>query len=260
MSSGGRICYKGTLAYWEDGCRSQTPPVRARSSCPAEGQHSPLNRSDEIAYDPMWSKHKHAGRSEEAFRELETLVQLACRSGASCVGILRPGDVPVEDRLADVCLETRCEGYSLSCSCPPNVSGPQGFRELTKNMQHALVIRIDIPQAAMFSEERHEIFWLLHTTVSTLERAAVELGYTESSAFAAGSCKKIFCRSHAACRRVSEGGTCRNPQHARPSMSGFGINVSKMLKIAGCDQHAPREGQEPDAEPMTWVAGLLLVG
>jgi predicted metal-binding protein len=126
-------------------------------------------------------------------------------------------------------------------------------------MDVALVIRIDIPRAIMFSDERYEVFLLLHEIVSTLERAAVNLGYGKSRAFAGGSCKRIFCRNHAACMVLS-GGECRNPQHARPSMSGFGINVAKMLKMAGCTTGAPPDPEDPNPEPMTWVAGLVMVG
>ena len=164
---------------------------------------------------------------------MNELKQLAFRLGAGAVGIIGAGDVPVDDDLANVCRETPCEAYGLSPSCPPHVSGPAGFRKLIRKTRHAVVIRLDVPSSIMFSNERNEVMQLLHEIVSGVERAAVRMGYTESKGFAGGSCKKIFCREHAACRVLSGEGECRNPQYARPSMSGFGINVLKLLQKAG---------------------------
>ena len=85
------------------------------------------------------------------------------------------------------------------------------------------------------------------------------MGYAESKAFAGGSCKKIFCREHAACRVLSGEGECRNPQYARPSMSGFGINVLKLLQKAGIQaDKTPVRADYPD-ESMSWTAGLVMV-
>ena len=123
-----------------------------------------------------------------------------------------------------------------------------------------MVIRIDIPETIMFSNERNEVLGLVHEVVSGVEQAAVRMGYTESKAFAGGSCKKIFCSHHAACRVLSQQGACRNPQYARPSMSGFGINVGKMLKMAGCAMETTAGRDNSGREPMTWAAGLVMVG
>ncbi len=192
--------------------------------------------------------------------KLNELMQLAFRLGAGAVGIIGAGDVPVDDDLAKVCRETPCEAYGLSLSCPPHVSGPAGFRKLIRKTRHAVVIRLDVPSSIMFSNECNEVMQLLHEIVSGVERAAVRMGYAESKGFAGGSCKKIFCREHAACRVLSGQGECRNPQYARPSMSGFGISVLKLLQNAGIPMDkTPVRADYPD-ESMSWVAGLVMVG
>jgi predicted metal-binding protein len=86
------------------------------------------------------------------------------------------------------------------------------------------------------------------------------MGYSDSRAFAGGCCKDIFCRDHEGCRVLSGDGQCRNPQYARPSMSGFGINVSKLMHVAGWPADINIHEADSDTASMTWVAGLIMIG
>lgn len=166
----------------------------------------------------------------------------------------------MDDSLANLCRETPCDAYGLSKNCPPHVSGPDGFRELKRKMDDALVFRMDIPEAVMFSNDRNEVFGLVQETVAALEKAAIQMGYPASRGFAGGSCKHIFCRDHGACRILSKKGECRNPDRARPSMSGFGINVGELLKKAGISPNNAIPHSNKVTEKMSWVAGLVLIG
>jgi hypothetical protein len=69
----------------------------------------------------------------------------------------------------------------------------------------------------------------------------------------------LFCRDHIDCRVLAEGGACRNSHRARPSMSGFGINVSKLMKSAGWHLDRITRDTDPDDVPMGSVSGLVLV-
>jgi len=192
--------------------------------------------------------------------ELNNLVQTAIRLGASDAGIIPSADIVVDDDLAKLCNgDPPCENYGLAPSCPPHVSGPAGFRNWQKASRYAIVVRIDIPTAIMFSSERREVMQLLHEIVASVEMEASGMGYNDSKAFAGGSCKKIFCREHAQCRVLAEPGECRNPQSARPSMSGFGINVSELLQSAGWPGKMASPKEASDSESMTWVAGLIVL-
>ena len=191
---------------------------------------------------------------------LEELIQLAFRSGASGATAISTGDISVEDDLANLCREPRCESYGLSTSCPPNVSGPSGFRELLKNFKHAIVIKIDVPLDILLSSERSGIMRLLHEIDAGIEQAAVKTGYPSSKAFAGGSCKKIFCHDYEGCRVLTEGGECRNPRHARPSMSGFGINVSKLMHAAGWTMNRYNSEADSDTATTAPICGLILIG
>lgn len=191
---------------------------------------------------------------------LEQLVQLAIRSGASKAAIISTDDISVEENLANLCRNPQCRNYGLSSSCPPHVSGPAGFRKYLKNKKNAIVIRIDLLSTVLFSDQRREIMQLLHEIVAGIEQAAVTMGFTDSKAFAGSSCKEIFCHDHAECRVISNNGKCRNPQSARPSMSGYGINVSKLMEAAGWPLKINNRQDETGDEPMSWVAGLIIIG
>jgi len=192
-------------------------------------------------------------------RHLKELVQLAYRLGASNAGLVSARDIRVEDNLAALCLKPRCEHYGLSPGCPPHVSGPAAFRRWLEKCSHAIAIRIVVPSSVLFSDERREVMQLLHEIVAGIEQAAVDRGYTDSKAFAGGSCKHIFCRAHADCRVLSENGSCRNPQSARPSMSGFGIHVAGLMALAGWPAETGSRNTAADPDPISWVAGLIVI-
>lgn len=191
---------------------------------------------------------------------LKELVESACRFGASDAAAVSVSDISVEEPLADLCREPQCENYGLSSGCPPNVSGPSGFRELLKTVEQVIVFKIDVPWEILLSNERRDIFRLLHEVAANIEQAAVERGYPDSKAFAGGSCKQIFCYHHPLCRVLEKGEPCRNSRIARPSMSGFGINVLKLKKAAGWMSNKTPRDTDPDAVSMETVCGLVLIG
>ncbi len=195
--------------------------------------------------------------SQTAIAELIKRARLA---GASDAAAVNADAIVVEDSLADLCREPQCQNYGLSPSCPPHVAGPAEFRKWLNTYEQALVIKIDVPSEVLLSNERREVMQLLHEIAAEVELAAVELGYYSARAFAGGSCKMIFCSEKSDCRVVDQGGRCRNPKQARPSMSGFGINVSQLMQSAGWD--LKRVNPDPDAEKetMATVTALILIG
>jgi predicted metal-binding protein len=191
---------------------------------------------------------------------LKKLVRLAQELGSSDVCLISSKDIAVEDNLANLCRDPKCLNYGLSPSCPPHVGGPSEFRKLQEYYKQALIVRLVVPSSALFSDERRGIMRLLHEIVAGIEQGAVNMGFINAKAFAGGSCKNIFCDEYAGCRVLSEDGECRNPGHARPSMSGFGINVSELMKLCGWPANFKTTEVKAVMEPMSWVAGLILVG
>jgi predicted metal-binding protein len=100
---------------------------------------------------------------------------------------------------------------------------------------------------------------LLHEVVASVEKKAADMGYSGSRAFAGGSCKELFCSEHATCCVLDGQGLCRHPQSARPSMSGFGINVTQLMQSAGWPFIKATRQEASNEESMTWVAGLILI-
>lgn len=193
-------------------------------------------------------------------KNLSELIHMAKKLGASDAAIIHSSDIIIDMDLAALCNgDNPCPDYGLACSCPPHVPGPSKFHEWKNQSQYSIAVRIDIPSVVMFSNERIEVMQLLHEIVASVELKAVEMGYSGSKAFAGGSCKEIFCSEHSDCQVISKRGKCRNPLHARPSMSGFGINVAKLMQLAGWPVKKQTLEDKSDTQSMTWVAGLILL-
>lgn len=192
--------------------------------------------------------------------KMEELIRLAKVLGASDAQTISSKDIFVEDGLASLCREPQCQNYGQSPSCPPHVGGPLEFRKLQSSCHQAVVVRLVVPSSSLFSEERRGIMRLLHEIVAGVEQEAGRMGFKNSKAFAGGSCKQIFCHEFKACQVLSEGGGCRNQEQARPSMSGFGINVSELMKTCGWPSDIKTAPGEAARDPLSWVAGLVLVG
>lgn len=192
---------------------------------------------------------------------LGELVHIAQTSGASDVAIISTQDIVVENHLADICREPGCPNYGSAKSCPPHVAGPDGFRKALENFERALFFKIDVPSEILLSSENREVFQLLHQVAAGIETAAVKMGYGHAQAYAGGSCKKIFCHDHPECRALSEqgDGQCRHPDHARPSMSGFGIDVTKLFEAAGWTMTRARIDPDEIEDKMSHVCGLVLI-
>jgi predicted metal-binding protein len=192
--------------------------------------------------------------------DLEQLVQAALDLGASDAKAIASARIRVEERLAALCLNPRCENYGLAPSCPPHVSGPSGFRALQETHPHAIVVRLVVPSSILLSCERREVGRFLHELVAGVEQEAVRLGYADSRGFAGGSCKEIFCSAERDCPALEQEGACRYPEYARPSMSGFGIDVFDLVQTCGWPAQHESRGTEAAGESMSWLAGLIAVG
>lgn len=195
-------------------------------------------------------------KEPETFLEL---LELARKLGAGDAALISTSEISIEDELARLCVEPRCENFGASANCPPHVSGPDGFRRMLEDYEQAVVFKLEVPSPVLFSPvERLEVFGLLQEIAATVELAAIKAGHTRSKGFAGNCCKQLFCSDHPRCRVLHEGGKCRNPQSARPSMSGFGINVSKLMESAGWT--LKKAGGNTIDTAVGTLCGLILIG
>lgn len=193
-------------------------------------------------------------------KDLESFCRVAIANGASDVAILAADRIVVEEELAAFCSRGSCENYGLAMSCPPKVEGPAFFRELCRSYEKALVLRITVASAILMGSGRREVMQFLHQAAAEVELEAKRAGWTRARAFAGGSCKAIFCEEKPVCKVLGEKGPCRHPHKARPSMSGFGINVGKLMDDCGWPAKITAADAAVDGEAMSWVAALVLLG
>jgi hypothetical protein len=137
------------------------------------------------------------------------------------------------------------------------VEGPDLLRHWRDEAEALLVLRIDVPSFIFQSEQKDEVMKLLQEIVAEVEIDAIAGTYGRSRGFAGGSCKHLFCRQHARCLRL-DGGLCRNPLAARPSMSGFGVDVARLMEAVGWDSRNLLSPGEPD-DMSGWFAGMVLL-
>lgn len=193
-------------------------------------------------------------------QQLEELIQEARRLGATSSASIFSSEIQVEDNLAALCNgEYTCPNYGLGASCPPHVGGPAAFRRWQAQSGYSITVKIELPTSVMFSDERKGVMQLLHQVVAGVEQKAVEAGFEKSKAFAGGSCKELFCNDEEECCVVAENKPCRHIEVARPSMSGFGIDATRLMLSSGWAAQKAEKPDSMDKDANSWVAGLILL-
>lgn len=193
-------------------------------------------------------------------QQLEQLTRVAKRIGATASAIISSKEIQIKNKLAALCNgEYTCPNYGLAGSCPPNVEGPVEFRKWQAGSEYSITVKIELPTSVMFSDERKGVMQLLHQIVAAVEQKAIQIGFEKSRAFAGESCKELFCDDQKECRVVAENKPCRHMEFARPSMSGFGIDVTQLMKSSGWAAPKVKNTNLSNKDAMSWVAGLILL-
>ena len=237
------------LEIWTDEVKTRCPGCRTV----VYNRETPQNR------ELKKSRERQGGADEVPSVDFKALVDLALEQGATAAALIDPAAISVEEELASHCLEPRCRNYGLSTSCPPHAGGPADFRRWIGEADQAFFFKIDLPTEIFLSSDRKEIGLLVHEIAVSVERAALGMGAKKARAFAGGSCKNLYCSDHPDCNVVDRGGECRHPDAARPSMSGFGVNVNKLAKTAGWKMWDTR-GEGAGSMSMGTLFGLVLIG
>lgn len=212
--------------------------------------------------DPEPGMNEYAGQDcadNETDKKLRQMLDEAGNLGATDAVVLSADRIVVEDVLAEKCSNPKCMNYGLSKSCPPYVAGPSAMRKKLETFSRAVFFKIEVPSDIMYSGQSRELFQLLHETAAGIEQSAVKAGFSGARGYAGNSCKKVFCRDHNECRVVSEKGECRNPDRARESMSGFGVNVSKLYEAAGWSMKGTEYHNGSESIRMSSICGLVLI-
>ncbi len=187
--------------------------------------------------------------------KMAALCRFAGEQGVTAAAVIASSLVPVVDELAVLCRPPGCSNYGQSASCPPYVGGPDEMRRLLARFPRGLVLQIELPAAILFSAARDEVFRLLQELVAAVEIRARTWG-CEARGFAGGCCRPLFCGVDSVCRVLAGDGTCRHPDRARPSLSGFGVDVNGLLAAAGM---VSKTAGKPAAASLSSVCGLVLL-
>lgn len=193
-------------------------------------------------------------------QHLEALTTEAERLGATSSAIIPSAEIQVKDDLAAICNgEYPCPHYGLAASCPPHVGGPVQFKKWQAQSRYSITVKIELPTSVMFSNERTDVMRLLHQIVSAVEKKAKEIGFKNARGFAGSSCKALFCDDREGCCVVANSRPCRHKEVARPSMSGFGIDVTQLMLSSGWSSQKAEWDSASDKNGLSWVAGLVLL-
>lgn len=193
-------------------------------------------------------------------QQLAHLTREAERLGATSSAIISSKEIQVKDHLAALCNgDYTCPNYGLAASCPPHVEGPAEFRKWQAQSKYSVTMKIELPASVMFSDERKGVMQLLHQIVAAVEQKAVGSGFGKSRAFAGGSCKELFCEDQESCCVVTKNIPCRHIEIARPSMSGFGIDVTQLMLSSGWPAPKAEQSDLSGKNATSWVAGLIML-
>jgi predicted metal-binding protein len=195
--------------------------------------------------------------------DLERYMQKALELGASQAKIVRAAEIPVDDRIPMKCQIPRCFGYGAGAQCPPNTMKPAELKDLLKKYEWAVFFIMDIPPEVIVRDkatikERVAAYQQMYTVVSEVESAAFYDGHYLAFGFAAGSCRHTFCGQLPDCQAL-KGDKCRFPLKSRPSMEAVGIDVYKMVALAGWDIYPIGSGAKAEDVPKGTLAGIVIV-
>jgi len=195
--------------------------------------------------------------------DLERYRQKAFDLGASNASIVRAEQIPVDERVPLKCQIPRCFGYGTGAQCPPNTMKPAELREILKKYEWAVFFVKDVAPEVIVRDkatikERVEAYQQLYTMVSEIESAAFYDGHYLAFGFASGSCRHTFCGQLPDCEAM-KGGRCRFSLKSRPSMEAVGIDVYKMVALAGWDIYPIGSGANAGDIPKGTLAGIVVV-
>lgn len=196
-------------------------------------------------------------------QDLEKYREKALELGATQAKLIKVEEIPVDDRVTLKCQIPRCFGYGVCAHCPPNTLKPAELRELLKKFHWAVFFIKEVPPEVIVRDkatikERVAAYQEIYKIVSQLESLAFYDGHYLAFGLGAGSCKSTFCGQEESCLAL-EGKRCRFSLHARPSMEAVGIDVYKMVALAGWDIYPIGSNAKPEDMPKGTLAGIVIV-
>lgn len=193
--------------------------------------------------------------------DLKNLTKFAQANGASKASAILAASVVLDPRVELKCRVPLCPHFGRCLTCPPNVIGPEKFRNILDRYAHALLVQKrygkddlrsenvtrfqDLEESPEYMTSMHAHFKDFADLMGAIESEAMKMGYRFSAAFAGGPCS--YCQECA-----GPGQPCRHPFRARPSMEAMGIDVIATASSAQMPIELP-------AKDFITLTGLLLI-
>ena len=187
------------------------------------------------------------------------LLAFAKSLGIGDAKLLKADQVIIEERFRNLCAELPCPNFGTSINCPPHSMTPGQFQELVKGFTLVLAFKFDFPVEAVQGTERREATLLLHETTAAIEHHARSLGFEHARGYSSGACKSTFCSEHRDCAALQNGGRCRHPDKARPSLSGMGVNWHELSRTLDWMMHKDEIGSQIQKSETIMMAGLVFL-
>lgn len=157
-----------------------------------------------------------ASRNAAALNPLTLDMSSALVPGMRSMGFKNAHRISVEDVCVADWTAEKCRfgcGHYGRPHCPPNSATPQKTRELLRDYKTALLLEGEPPTKDF------------QIKALNAEKAAFCSGFHKAFVYWAGPC--LMCES------CVQDGVCRNPENARPSMEGAGIDVFETVRRLG---------------------------
>lgn len=196
-------------------------------------------------------------------QDLERYKDKALELGASRVKIVKADEIPVDERVTLKCQVPLCFGYGVCANCPPNTLKPAELINYLKKYKWAVFFTQDVPSEIIVRDkatikERVAAYQNVYKIVTDIESMAFYDGHYLAFGFAAGSCRHTFCALQEDCSAMKDR-KCRFSLRARPSMEAVGIDVYRMVALAGWDIYPIGSNARPCDIPKGVLAGIIIV-
>ena len=183
--------------------------------------------------------------------KFQFLIKIALESGATEAKIIPTSKVVVEDRVVLKC-KVGCNHYGKTLACPPYTPSAEQFRKIVSEYSYAMFMKFTTrataepevykhlmtyesdPKLSKEIKEKAAQFWqnwkddkrkMLQAVVS-LEKAALNNGYSLAISFVSGHCQ--LCDKCSTDTKI-----CKHPELMRMSEDAIGVNVKKTADNAG---------------------------
>lgn len=213
---------------------------------------------------------------ERIEEDLKKYQRIALELGASDTSVVLTDSLVVEERIRAKCSIPKCAEHGTNLHCPPYSPTAQQMREIVRDYTYGLAIRLNVRAEYAAGAQIHKCYLTgtldeagryrllgkeykkMFFIVSEIESKAFYDGYYLAMAFAAGSCKNVFCFK-VDCQALKPGQSCRRPLRSRPSMEAVGFDVFGMANGLGWTMYPIGGKSEAKDVPSASLVGLVLV-